>query len=159
MKKRFSVLAAAAILSLAACTSAKEYVPPETMEWRRNGEKITLTLDSSHDVSSTSTAANGIVFQSVFDPLAVSADLMLDLVQYSVHGSIYVVSGILSSQDASFERDRDLYGIPRSFTREHGNDFGVRAQIALQFCRFLFEHHAHVVGHGEVPAADGKNHN
>ena len=51
MNKRFHVLAAAAILSLAACTSSAEYVPPETKEWKVNGEAVTLTYSCTEDMS------------------------------------------------------------------------------------------------------------
>jgi len=120
MKKRFSVLAAAAILSLAACTSAKEYVPPETMEWRRNGEKITLTLDSSHDVSSTSTAANGIVFQSVLSNYKAENDdryTFMDDVFFSYHSADSV-----SAYKANSSVETDCMPVTEQFLVDAGID-------------------------------------
>lgn len=65
MKKRFLAAATAMVLSFAACASAEEYAPPETKEWKVNGEKIMLTLEEISDLS-PGVSANGVVYQTSY---------------------------------------------------------------------------------------------
>lgn len=126
MKKRVLAFAAAVSIALAAC-AASEYVPPETMEWKVNGEAVTLTYSCTEDMS-----------VETFDGTVIPAERYV----YTCEGGgdywfeenrlVYLNLSAESAYEVNFRSKKEVEAVIGQFLTDSGLDIADYEQTSLE---------------------------